>query len=215
MSPVQFRVLPPLLVNVFSGFPNISETWQNAGFDFGLDLDYFAASSKIMKPRTTAYHEAAHSAVGFFLGIKIISATIQPNKASGYAGSVRWKAQVSKSGTWGNNAIRMRRAVMALAGPAAHKKIDPRAPWKKASADDIESVRHYIMSCCSGDEKEGRAMKTWLTIRAERMVVHHWSAISRLAEALLKEKTLTGDQIAEIIGVSFPSPAIRQSFTAR
>lgn len=78
------------------------------------------------RSEATAYHEAGHAVVAFWLGLRVHSVTIVPDAVGGTVGVCRHSAGIGRSVDYDRsdrNRLRMERAVMcSLAGIEAQRK---------------------------------------------------------------------------------------------
>ncbi len=91
----------------------------------------------------------------------------------------------------GNNLI------IAFAGPEAQRQHDPKSVRKHAFRDDQEQITTILgqaQSQMAREQFRHRAARN-----ARIIVAEHWSAIERVAEALLLHGTLTGKQVEELV----------------
>jgi ATP-dependent Zn protease len=156
--------------------------------------------------RNVAYHEAGHAVAGFLLHRAIRYATIIPG--DGTLGHVRhtdtpiWireeRNDSPRSEGWIKNQI-----VILLAGGYAEAKI---------------AGRHNHVSCCgdyeaafgmacnrSGSTEEASAYFKWLGIVAKNLIhhEHNWYAVTKVAEALIEKKRLSGKEIKHLICTAY------------
>jgi hypothetical protein len=170
----------------------------------------------------TAYHEAGHAVVAWWLGHKPKRVTIVPG--DGYEGVTfqtspfrRMSPDVSPEWTdpESPDGIRMMRRIdhkilMTLAGPTAQKKYNPRSKvWVGATGcarrgepfshgSDYQQVIDLI-SRVYGTGKVADAYWDYMQARAEVLVEKLWPNIQLLAAALLERETLRGAEIGAAI----------------
>lgn len=148
----------------------------------------------------TAYHEAGHAVAAHVLGRPLLYATIIPEDlehAGPSNGHVHYGKTMadSKGEGWGLMMIKM---VCACAGPAAHRRHDPRAKAHLSGGYDYETVK-IAASLVSSSEAAERALRRWGHEEARQLVRRHWSDITALAHRLLVEFTMTGMEITAFL----------------
>ena len=125
------------------------------------------------------FHEAGHAVIAHILGVPISRVTLH-----GLSTRSRPQDQANQ-------------AIVAYAGPIAedrhrrysveqHRQMWAGAEWR---ADLVNAVRYLG----DGDPKLALA-------QARQLVNEHWPSIELLAAALLARETLTGDEIAALLG---------------
>lgn len=86
---------------------------------------------------------------------------------------------------------------MLFAGHVAEKELSGRNNHLGAR-DDYERAVAYAMAA-SGSNEESDAFLAWLHVRTHQLITHHWPEVEAVAAALLREKTLSGRRVCEII----------------
>ena len=144
----------------------------------------------------TAFHEAAHVVVAGAVGLKVTRVTIEPTYDTFYR---QWRVGTTEIEVLGDHATdyspamraRLRReAIFSLAGPAAERRVVGHATL---DGDDIDAqVAEWLLSRDACDLP--RVLRRAQAI-ADRLVTERWSAIERLAAALISHRTLTRAQL--------------------
>jgi ATP-dependent Zn protease len=155
--------------------------------------------------QATAYHEAGHAVACRANGVRIKKATIIFNEEDGSAGAVHHEFMFR--GMQPNIKVtpRFREALEAhimikLAGAIAQRKFAPRSVRKYHAASDYRSAGHLaLLYICENDAKICSAYLQWLQLRTQHWVDVNWRKISRVADALLTHKTLSGQEVKAII----------------
>jgi hypothetical protein len=141
-----------------------------------------------------AYHEAGHAVIALRLGYEVKWVTIKPRRRS------LGRAEI-QHGSPSPDDIRI-----DLAGPLAEALVNPtpfhekiqlgsRGDWRNTG----RSVREFVALEFIGDQ-EGDILIDELLQETKALVRRDREAISRVAEALLTRKTLTGAEIKRIMG---------------
>lgn len=153
-----------------------------------------------IKEQATAYHEAGHAVVAFFLGVgfRKKTLTIIPDKTS--AGSFQHHtAFPGINPEWDNSGrarLQAEKSVMiSLAGGAAQKRFSQQSyrSWQNRGDREnaIDVLTHFV-----GDSAELTAYYRLLEIRTKNMLNRPgvWPCIEDLAQGLLKKKTLSAKE---------------------
>ena|SRR2546429_5465947 len=156
----------------------------------------------------TAYHEAGHALADHRLGFKIKWVTIVGNaEAAGRTHSnLGLKLKVLEYG-YPSSATVARwhdKIVSILAGGEAQRRYSPHSIRSYMMQGDRESVVDILMRLHPA-EAEMRAVFKYLKIRTSNLIgqPRNWGMIRDLARALLKRKTLTGDEVKAVFHDAF------------
>jgi hypothetical protein len=149
-----------------------------------------------MKKHPTAFHEAGHTVVAYFLGVRLKKVSIIPGKD--YVGVVIHEKVVRglapEVDTSLRNFDRMEKlARIALAGDIAQKIHAPR------SGDGASSDRQTVADVAfrlNGSSEAASAWITWLKISVTDMLKHRWAFVDAVAHELVRQKELTREQVA-------------------
>ena len=150
----------------------------------------------------TAYHEAGHAVACRLMGAKVKSATIVPKKGE-YDGRVvhesMFRGLKPDIELTGRARLQIERSIIiCLAGAAAQRRYN-RKSWRSChGGSDFHWVVKIVTYVCEG-EAEINAFIRWLEIRTDSLIATYWDAVQRVAEALLKHKTLPGDEVVALI----------------
>jgi len=140
--------------------------------------------------RYTAYHEAGHAVIALRLGYEIRKVTIVPRRGSLGRAEIRNRTSPDD--------IRI-----SLAGALAEALVNPtpsdiqdgsRTDWRNAR----RSTREFAALGFIGPREKGILIEELLQ-ETRALVRRDKKAIARVAEALLKRWTLTGDDIKRIV----------------
>jgi hypothetical protein len=153
------------------------------------------------RERATAYHEAGHAVACYYLGVKVKSATIVPDKDQ--RGHVRHEAMFRglnpEIDLSGRARLQMERSIIiGLAGMAAQRRYD-RKSWRHYhGASDFRVVVDLAFRI-GGDSDGTNQFLRWLELCTDRLVESRWQDIERVARALLERKIMAGSEIDEVI----------------
>jgi len=146
----------------------------------------------------TAYHEAGHAVVAYFLGVRLKKVSIFPNKD--YVGIVLHEKVVRglapETDTSLRNFDRMEKlARIAIAGNIAQKIHAPRSHGG-ASSDHQTVVDLAFM--LNGSSEAANAWIEWLKISVKDALKTRWLFVDAVARELAKEKELNREEILEV-----------------
>jgi hypothetical protein len=112
--------------------------------------------------------------------------------------------------------------IQIMAGPLAEERINPSTFHTDGQDDDVSQVhRVAVAACCeplvhpdgttsfsAGEQRRSGArineLKRSANEEATRLVTDHWGAIERVADRLLERGSLSGTEVAEIVGGRSP-----------
>ena len=161
------------------------------------------------KRKGAAYHEAGHAVISVALGIpfKEVSLTMKevPATMNGRPGtgryidgvvfheedSQRWAAERERGILDDNHLLSM-----MAGGTAEVSAVGDRKEALRGADLDLATICQ-----ATRDEKTARAMAADAVHRVFPLIQEHWNEIVVVAESLLKEKTLTEDQVKLHMGV--------------
>jgi hypothetical protein len=163
-----------------------------------------AQSEAIEKSRNTAYHEAGHAVAAVVQGFCVEFVTIEKSVA-------RPGASQALEEVIGNTRVQYtlnqlhdpsfmnRIAVKGLAGLAADRKRGIFRDRGSIETDvDTDTAGVYRLFHLHGVGKnEWVTRREALDTKADEFVTEHWKAIEKIAEKLIREKTITGAQLSE------------------
>ena len=133
-----------------------------------------------------AYHEAGHAVVALALSVKALHVSIEPMGNS--AGRVTHHGLPAPDE---DSAI-----FIALAGPIAQRRFAPESEWLAGS--DVAIV-DQIIAKHGGTAAQNKKRLASLCEHANQIVEYFWRDIAVAAKALLKHKTMTGNEITNAI----------------
>ncbi|MDG2224094.1 MAG: hypothetical protein P8L85_22120 [Rubripirellula sp.] len=150
----------------------------------------------------SAYHEAGHAFVAFYVGARVRSVTIDPDRDDGparYADiKIEWPLDQFTERELAENSV-----LVALAGPVAEmihrgEPLHPgfvaewAADWKLAWRD---AAPYYP------DERKRLIYLERTSVRLYKLLDRedHWAALAAVVDNLLAHETLDGDEVEEIL----------------
>jgi len=156
----------------------------------------------------TAYHEAGHAVVQYYLHLPIRKVTIRPNKEKGSLGHCESKGPSYLGeidlGVSPAQQDRIFRNIQALlAGNVAQQRFNKRSVRKWQTSSDYRKAAELAIRVT--DTVGVRLLLGWLTHHTERLVQDRWREIEAVAAALRERKTLTGDEIRDTINGLYPA----------
>lgn len=156
-----------------------------------------------MRQSEIAYHEAGHAVIAAVLGIlrndDVISVVSDNNGEYGYV--TVWKRAYDFNR---RSAGYIRKRVLSIyAGPAVSKKLNPRLNlFQEGGLMESDMVfAEYLMrfcaptSCQSIGDSVFESFKEQMWKEAQDLISSRWADIAVVAKALLKWKTLNGDEV--------------------
>jgi hypothetical protein len=150
----------------------------------------------------TSFHEAGHAVAFHLLGLGVSHVTIEVDHVNWIAGSATPRRGAD---TPEDSAVL---AVAQLAGPYATQRWNPeRWDWAEGAQSDFDAMEQCIHRILGELPLHSHAVHraTLLTrarSAAEKLVADHWGAITRVAAALLSERTLDGNAVRLLCGRS-------------
>jgi ATP-dependent Zn protease len=150
--------------------------------------------------QATAYHEAGHAVVAFFNRVRFKHATIiKGDDSLGHvllAKSPKW-FQPEYENTARVQFFAEQRIVIDYAGQLAEGKFRGRRPRWGMGQDNEHAVDMAFYFC--GSQKTVEAYLHYCWCRSSDAVNARWAQIQAVAAALLERKTLTLDEVREIV----------------
>ena len=161
--------------------------------------------NKVTELERTAYHEAGHAVMAYILQQKFRFITIDPEKLDENTGGLvklehsRKHLETIKFGGLHDRALIEKQIKVTLGGEVACGLFVGRKSWE-LSEDDAQACLSLADSQC-GDAEESDAYLNWLllSVRNELNLPYNWVRVRAVAEALMKEKTLSYRKAREII----------------
>jgi len=153
----------------------------------------------------SAYHEAGHAVMAYLLRQRFCSITIDPEKLDENIGGLirlvhsRKQLKTIKFGGLGAQALVEKQIKLTLGGEVACGLFVGRKNWKLAE-DDIQACLSLVYRLYDDDE-EAFAYLNWLllSVRNELNLPDNWGCVCAVAEALMKQKTISYRKAREII----------------
>ena len=152
--------------------------------------------------KSIAYHEAGHIIVYWGLtGRAPTRATIEPS--IGHLGRVERKSLIDKthldSDVSDKTRVRAEKCIMIkLAGPLAQKRYSARSIRNyHASPDWLEAADFALR--LYGSERIAMSHIGWLEYRTADLIEHQWQDVKRVADALLRQKTLSKAELQKTL----------------
>jgi ATP-dependent Zn protease len=153
----------------------------------------------------TAYHEAGHAVAAFFLGLRIgrKRVTVIPDKVKQTLGATHVLSQLRErpdvSVSTRTHVQIENRAVVCMAGDIAEKKFRPGRHY--GGQTDLKHAFNLLESISRSDEITEARLNVAI-LEARSLVELRWREITAVANALVERKTLTAEQVSEVIFVA-------------
>lgn len=165
-------------------------------------------------PRVLVYHEAGHVVSWLHYGQKIEFVTIDPIKCKETTSNKNERCDGWLNILAGYTATPFEEAVHLISGCVAEAKsrgCHLNRCVEQGGDEDFEKAEHlldYYYGCLTRDlenfshgDGESRFILTGLAINESRGIIYkNWSDVEKVALALLKRKTLTHDDVVELVG---------------
>lgn len=156
----------------------------------------------------TAYHEAGHAVIAWLLGVRFRRAavTIIPDRDS--KGRVKHHSTLKRLRPDVDDSDRIRlgiekTAMIAIAGEAAQRRFRPMSRRTWHAAQDYHNVSELLSRVLH--PKELAPYLKFLQIRVNLMLDRPgaWQAVEAVAEALVRQRTLSADEAAQVIRCAY------------
>ena len=159
--------------------------------------------------KIVAYHEAGHAVVACRLGRRPAAVSVRATGRNLGRVVMRTRAlEPDSPRKWCRNEEVM---VIALAGPLAQRRHAPRSDWRQKKhrtsprpdpGTDFDLVNKLL--CRQHDGPTVRtAYDKYVRARTQELVDANWPAIERVAQALLKQESLTRQELLQVIWPDF------------
>ena len=165
------------------------------------------ASTRRLTPAqraATAYHEAGHAVVAYYLGQKIgrKGVTIVPD--ANFDGQVslpvssRGRPDIERTGRM--RLLAKKHAVVSLSGIEAQRRYRPSSVRNYHASQDYRNAADIIEYFCESSEELDPYLRL-LHIRAKALIQSPaiWGSVERVAAALLERNRLTGADLRSLI----------------
>jgi hypothetical protein len=171
---------------------------------------------RIEEDTRTAFHEAGHAVLMHALGIGCTTVTIVPDYDEMTAGSASHGGEFGKRARHpgeedddvatlrfaAEDAFLLRHAIAYYAGAEAERRHNPRLKDWKAMAEEDERKAAYRVSEISMDDECIDLLLKYARRRCVLLVENYWPEITAVAQLLLEQRTLTGEQVKEAFRAS-------------
>jgi hypothetical protein len=149
---------------------------------------------KTARFKATAYHEAGHAFVAWYLGVKIESATIVAGDA--YAGRIHHEKTIRrKNPDSDRTAVQMEKHIrVCLAGPIAQRIYDPRSCRTLHCHSDNQSAANIALNLY-GSSKVATEFLKYLSVSADELLHQSWHMVKALANEFMSKRTMTGEEV--------------------
>lgn len=155
--------------------------------------------------RRTAVHEAGHALAAYVLGLECSKVSIVPDWDAGEAGHCTYPTdpleimgQWDTTGVWHRTERSAQRAsaIALLAGAAAEREVLGRAG--PGAADDRRRAG-WLVDDLTPAQGNVRHTLARLERTAARLVHRHRAALARVADTLVAQRTLDGEQVRALV----------------
>ncbi len=156
-----------------------------------------------------AYHEAGHAVTAILLNLKIVTVTIERGEDSQGVCRVYGVMGYHYTNLRERKSIARNSILNSYAGFEAEKMFNPEAD-PGFSAEDFEEAEDTSKTfailprkCFVGDEKHLAYLERF-KIGARKLLRKSWPSVKAVAEALMEGKTLTHEEVEQIIRETQP-----------
>ena len=151
--------------------------------------------------QATAFHEAGHAVVTWYLGLSVRRASIVATEQ--HLGMVeRYTTRLERRAEYERSPEVTARAEsliqISLAGPLAQRKAFPRSKWKLSGGSDFPKAAGLFGYISEQDDKAASLYWQLLLRRTEILVEFLWPEIDAVADELLRSKMIYWPQIKQI-----------------
>jgi hypothetical protein len=157
----------------------------------------------------SAYHEAGHAVIDRKLGFKVKRVTIIPDPKLGAAGQVNNRylclSRVQFDNSYGSIRTRCHNWIIgAFAGEEAQRRHNPRSVRSHHGAHDRKQISEILGRLHGENSEVIKHAYSYLQAEARKLVAYPitWRKIEDLAKALLERKTLSGEEVDDILRAS-------------
>lgn len=164
-------------------------------------------NSEQQELRSTAIHEAGHAVIQFVLGLGQEGATIVPDEDTGLDGSATHGSMdyLDRMSFWNEQIFLFLQVIADYAGLEAQRQIFPQDDDEDRAEDDYDSIHDRITTIANMDDEE---VDLWYKLAKRRvflMVKYYRPEIEAVSAALMDRRTLSGDEVRELIDKSLLS----------
>jgi hypothetical protein len=159
-----------------------------------------------MKETTVAYHEAGHAVIAWRLNMlrKKGASIVREEENVGRVHTHSGRGERPDATSSDSARLRVERGVMlSLAGVEAQRQHSPHSVRRYHWASDRQQAIDMLMFIAEPSSDEFPIYWKLLKVRTRAMVRSHWPQIQAVAARLLVSKSLTSDQIREVIDESY------------
>jgi len=153
-----------------------------------------------------AYHEAGHAVLAHNLSLGVRAVRIGPtvNRDDGWdsVGKTEYNTKIDELCDEGRRAMAEDMVVATMAGPIAESHYRrTRVAWHCIVGSDRNVIHRLTLFHCRGcnSSKCLKAYEVYLRTRSEEWVEDLWPQIEVIAAALIEQRSLTGDQVADTL----------------
>lgn len=159
----------------------------------------------------TAYHEAAHAVLAYFLRVGLRRVTVvadEDSEGASFDGG-EFSEDTEELRLHAKEAFWLRMATVRYAGAEAVRRLAPRSKWRDGATNDYRWAS-IALEKITLDSQSLRALQTYTMRRSRLLVENYWPEIESLARALIQRKELDGvEAVKEMLASLNDRPARR------
>lgn len=156
----------------------------------------------MINKKITAYHEAGHVVMHILTDVALHDVTIVANDDEGFLGAATWNIgpSVALQMNYGSRNREIttlaRDCVRISLGGICAEEIAFGRYYEQGAGDDLDSAHYYARVLSRNPD--GYVKRQWRETR--KMLRQNWRQVQLVADALLEQQTLTGEDVLALLG---------------
>ena len=158
----------------------------------------------------TAFHEAGHAVFSIVLKFRFENISLyKDDDKNGFLKFLDGEPEpelenrCDRECVYCQREVFERRAQVAVAGPLAEKKFNPKSKWRVHGRDDLRKARQQLnggfVPISEGDNKELlESYLKYMKVMVANALPNYWHCVKRVAMKLFESETLSYGEVADI-----------------